>query len=360
MLIDTDRIMVDALEIGCFPGAVLLVAKNSEIVHFKAYGLANRFDRTPMTVETVFDLASLTKPLATALAMMALIQEGLVSLDQPLQKVIPRFINTDKAEISIRYFLTHQSGLPAWRPYFHQLIKYAPEKRPAYLKQMLIEEPLCYQPGKSFVYSDLGFMVLAWIVEKVTGRAMGRYVTQTVYHALGLGSSFFFPSLSKLNEEVTCAATELCPWRALLLNGQVHDDNTYATAALQGHAGLFANVEAVFLLLSHILDSYHRIADGPLSPKLVQMFLKPTVDVSRQLGFDVPSGESPACGRYFSKDTVGHLGFTGTSFWMDLSRRIVVVLCSNRVHPTRFNNRIRRWRPILHDTIMKDLKYPRP
>ena len=360
MLINTDRKMQDAIEADCFPGAVLLVAKKKEIIHFEAYGMANRFDRTPMTVKTVFDLASLTKPLATTLALMVLVQERVLSLDMPLKKVISRLDGTNKAEISIKFLLTHQSGLPAWRPYFRQLIKYVPENRPALLKKMLTEEPLHDRPGNSAIYSDLGFMVLAWIIENVTGMAMARYVTQTVYRPLGLDSSFYFPSLAGSNKEVSCAATELCQWRALLLNGQVHDDNAYTTAALQGHAGLFADVKTIFLLLSHILDSYHHNSDSPLSSKVVRWFLNPEPADYSPLGFDVPSGESPACGRYFSDNTVGHLGFTGTSFWMDVSRQVIVILCSNRIHPNRFNNRIRRWRPIIHDTIMEELKHIKP
>ncbi len=348
--------MAQALDTDCFPGAVLLVARKKKMVHFEAYGWANRFNRTPMRLQTVFDLASLTKPLATTLALMELIQAGRLDLDQPLKSIIPRFTHTEKGGLCIRDLLTHRSGLPAWRPYFRTLVKYDPRLRPAILKQLLLNEPLCHAPGKVTAYSDLGFMILAWIIEKVTRLPMGRYVSQAIYQPLGLSTSFYFPSLAPMPPDTPCAATELCPWRGILLNGRVHDDNAFATAGLQGHAGLFGAVDAVYSLLQFLLNAFHQREEGVLAHQSMRRFMSPGEKGLRPLGFDVPSGPSPACGKYFSKKTIGHLGFTGTSFWMDLEQEIIVILCTNRIHPSRQNNRIRAFRPRIHDAVMTELQ----
>lgn len=352
MLTDAHQLMHQAIGTGCFPGAVLLVAKEKKIVHFEAYGWANLFNRTPMTRDTVFDLASLTKPLATTMALMELVRSGLIDLEQPLSSIISRFKKTEKASIRIRDFLGHAAGLPAWRPYFRLLARHDLSSRSRILKRLLAKEPLIHSPGGTIVYSDLGFMILAWVVETITDLPLGRYISQKYYRSMGLEKLFFFPSQTPIPENIPRAATELCPWRGILLNGIVHDDNAYTTVDLQGHAGLFGSVMPVFGLLSGLLGAYHQEAGSRFDHQLVRLFLSPQGRDGRALGFDVPSGINPSCGNYFSAQTIGHLGFTGTSFWMDLDRSIIIILCTNRIHPSRHNNRIRMFRPQLHDAVM--------
>ncbi|RTZ95108.1 MAG: serine hydrolase [Deltaproteobacteria bacterium] len=355
MLTDTHHLMQQAIDTGCFPGAVLLVAKAKRVVHFEAYGYANLFDGSPMTRDTVFDLASLTKPLATTMAFLELAQIGLVDPGQPLASLLPQFGGTEKAGIRIRDLLMHTAGLPAWRPYFRALIKYDPVIRGSMLKQFLIREPLIHAPGKVFLYSDLGFMILAWVVEKITEHPLGRYIRQGLYRSLDLEKSFFFPSLDPIPADIHCAATELCPWRCMLINRVVHDDNAYSTADLQGHAGLFGSAMPLFQLLSVFLDAYRSPAEQRLPHRWVRSFAARQGKWGRALGFDVPSRHDSSSGDYFSADTIGHLGFTGTSFWVDLERAVIVILCTNRVHPSRHNNQIRAFRPRLHDTVMEQL-----
>lgn len=355
MLTDAHQLMHQAVDTRCFPGAVLLVAKEKKIVHCEAYGWANLFDRTPMTRATVFDLASLTKPLATTIALMELVRSGLIDLEQPLASIISRFKNTEKAPICIRDLLGHTAGLPAWRPYFRLLARHDFSSRSRILKHLLAKEPLIHSPGGAMVYSDLGFMILAWVVETVTNLPLGRYIPKKLYRPMGLEKLFFFPSLSPIPGDIPRAATELCAWRGVLLNGVVHDDNAYTTAGLQGHAGLFGSVMPVFKLLSELFDAYHQEGGGLFDHQLVRIFLTPRETNGRTLGFDVPSGGDPSCGNYFSERTIGHLGFTGTSFWMDLDRSIIIILCTNRIHPSRHNNRIRMFRPRIHDAVMRPL-----
>jgi CubicO group peptidase (beta-lactamase class C family) len=153
------------------------------------------------------------------------------------------------------------------------------------------------------------------------------------------------------------AATEQCPWRKDLLVGRVHDENTYVMGGVQGHAGLFGTAVDVHRLLVELLSAYHgRPLAGCFEPDLVRLFFQRWAGTDRTLGFDTPSVENSSSGRFFSTNTVGHLGFTGTSFWMDLDQAVIVILLTNRIHPTRNNETIRQFRPKLHDAVMKRIK----
>ena len=355
MLPRAHDLMQTAVTTGCFPGGVLLVARGGDIVHFQAYGRDSLFDRTPMTRQTVFDLASLTKPLATTMAFVELARRGEVDPDQPLASILPLFNDGMKSRIRIRDLLAHTAGFPAWRPYFRKLADWPPARRPAKLKHLLAREPLIYPPGQGAVYSDLGFMILAWVVEAATALPLGRFVAEAVYRPLQLEKDFFFPSLAPIPAGISCAATELCPWRSVLLQGVVHDDNAYASGALQGHAGLFGAAMPVYRLLTAWMAAYHQQAEHWLPHRWVRTFSRRQGQCQRPLGFDIPSGPSPASGGLFSADTIGHLGFTGASFWMDLAQEVIVILCTNRIHPSRYNTRIRAFRPRLHDGVMRQL-----
>jgi CubicO group peptidase (beta-lactamase class C family) len=151
------------------------------------------------------------------------------------------------------------------------------------------------------------------------------------------------------------AATEFCPWRGQLLKGRVHDDNAWILGGVAGHAGLFGTLAAVGQLLAYLLDTYHGFDRGPLSPALVRFAWRRDRHTPHGLGVDFPATVNPSAGSRFSFATVGHLGFTGTSFWIDLPRRIIVVLLTNRVHPTRYHGAIQAFRPLLHDAVMDAL-----
>ena len=355
-----DRLMKAAVANHVFPGGVLLVSLDHNVVFFEAYGDANLFSGRKMTKQTVFDLASLTKPLATALAVMELIQQSRLTLKENLGSILPSFKNTDKGKIRIENLLYHNSGLPDYRPYYTSVSKFEPGRRKDALRELLVKEPLIHGPGQQVVYSDLGFMVLCWVIEELAGIRLDRFVLEKIYRPLGLKSLFFVP-VDKKPPDADFAATEKCPWRDMLLEGVVHDDNAYSVGGIEGHAGLFGTAEDVFDLLSELMAVY----GGSVSTKvfgidLTQRFLRRNKHVGRALGFDTPSSVGSSCGRYFSKKTVGHLGFTGTSFWMDLDRAIVVILLTNRIHPSRDNNRIKAFRPKLHDAVMENFANDRP
>jgi CubicO group peptidase (beta-lactamase class C family) len=350
-----NNLMKQAVSNEVFPGGVLLVSTAGSEIFFQAYGYANIFSGRLMTRDTVFDLASFTKPLATTLAIIKLISQQNLELSQRLGSILTQFNSTDKGRISIENLLYHNSGFPDYRPYYKVLCKLEPNLRKDALRELLVKEPLINPPGKQVMYSDIGFMILCWVIEQVSGNRLDRFVTKEIYHPLGL-KNLFFVDLDSTPRQVKFAATELCSWRNILLEGAVHDNNAYVVGGIQGHAGLFGTAQDVLSLLSELMAAYlGSPSTGVFDTDLIQMFFKQQEHTGRALGFDTPSPIDPSCGQYFSKDTVGHLGFTGTSFWMDLDRKVMIILLTNRVHPSRSNNKIKAFRPKLHDRVMKKL-----
>lgn len=350
---DVDLLMRKAVTGNVFPGGVLLVSKEDKVVFFEAYGYANIFSRRGMNRDTIFDLASLTKPLATTLAVMRLIQQNRMGLDQDLASALPRFKGTAKGRITIRHLLSHTSGLPDYQPYYKSLSRLSPAVRKHALRNLLVEEPPLHSPNDKVVYSDLGFMILEWVVEWVSGKRLDHFVADEFYTPLGITNLFFVDRSAKAGRE-GFAATELCPWRHRVLEGKVHDDNAYVMGGIGGHAGLFGTANDVLILLLEMLFAFHEHSSkGIFEKKLLKTFFTRHTKTECALGFDTPSASGSSSGKFFSKRSVGHLGFTGTSFWMDLDRSVIVILLTNRVHPTRSNDRIKAFRPILHDTVMK-------
>ena len=350
-----DTLMHQAVTDNVFPGAVLLVSKESSVVFHQAYGVADRLTRRAVTCDTLFDLASLTKPLATTLAVMTLIQQNHLDLEHRLGAVLPAFEADEKSAIKIDQLLYHSSGLPDYRPYYKELEPLPFDQRQEALHNLLLNETLIHPIGEQVLYSDIGFMILAWLIEHICTDRLDRFVSRMIYEPLKL-ENLFYAGLDGTRSRDLFAATERCPWRNRLLVGQVHDENAYIVGAIQGHAGLFGSAAAVQKLLFELLSVYH----GDLGHKLfqtdlVRLFFKRLPGTDRALGFDTPAAKNSSSGSLFSSNSVGHLGFTGTSFWMDLDRSIIVILLTNRIHPTRDNEAIKDFRPMLHDGVMKSL-----
>ncbi len=350
-----DRMMRQAISENVFPGAVLLVSQKNSILFFEAYGHANLFSGQAMTRETIFDLASLTKPLATALAVMLLVQRGKINLEQSLGSLLPEFKDSDKSSIELKHLLYHNAGFPDYRPYYRALSEIPPKKRQEALLGYLRDEPLLHGIGERILYSDLGFMVLCRVIEKVSGHRLDCFVTHEIYKPLALDNLFFLPLDAKI-PAAAYAATEKCPWRKVVLEGRVHDENAHVMGGVGGHAGLFGSAQNVHFLLTDLLYTFHGYASSRLFQQdLVRTFLRRLPDTDKALGFDTPSLTASSSGRHFSNNSVGHLGFAGTSFWMDLEREIIVILFTNRIHPTRANEGIKAFRPQLHDAVMEPL-----
>lgn len=349
-----DRLMGSALEEGVFPGAVVLAFDPEGIQYHAAFGEADRFSHLPMNCDTRFDLASLTKPLATGLAVAVLVASGVVSFDDPIGKALVPFRNRVEGTVTLRQLLSHCSGFAAYRPFYLHVNPLQGCCDPGMLRRLLCRETLRCEPGRQTVYSDIGFMMLHWFIETVSGMRMDALLRKEVYGQIE-GCSLFFNEPSESVSPVAYAATEWCPWRCRLLVGEVHDENAWAFGGIGGHAGLFGRAIDIYLLLRRLMVEFEMKGAEPLFPKSVleQMVRRYPEIGGRALGFDLPSAEGSSSGKWFSPLSIGHLGFTGTSFWLDGSRGIGIILLTNRVHPSRDSIAIRRFRPLLHDTIME-------
>lgn len=374
---DIDAAFEDAVERGVFPGAVVLVRDGNSEPEVRAYG--NRSidpEVRPMEEDTIFDLSSLTKPLATTVAVMLLVRDGMLRVDDRVSRFFHNFGVHGKTHVTFRHLLSHCSGLAAWRPYYKtiQQIEQRGEKvnflASAAAKEFVYQE-ICRErpeapPGVRAVYSDLGFMLLGAVVETISGKTLDRFCRDRIFKPLQLRSTSFIDLTmvrARRIEPVTdmIAPTERCPWRGRVLCGAVHDDNAYAMGGVAGHAGLFGSARDIDRLLVELRACW--LGESAFLPaRILREFWKVDGTVPGStwaLGWDTPAPTQSMAGVRFSKNTVGHLGFTGTSVWMDLERNRHVVLLTNRVHPRRDNDGIREFRPMIHDRIVAALEAQR-
>lgn len=354
------EVLEDGAQEGVYPGAVLLVAHRGEIVFLEAVGHRAIVPmKQPLKIDTVFDLASLTKPLATTLVMMRLVDQSIIDLDQPLSELLPFADLRDKRKLTPRLLLSHSAGLVDWKPFFMSLVQFPPEIRRAILREQIIGLPFAYSPGSSCLYSDLGFMILEWVIQERTGERLPAYLDRHFFGPLSLKKTFLgIGNRPKDVAPVEMAATEDCPWRKKIIQGDVHDENAYALGGYSGHAGLFGTAGEVHVIVNLLREHYQGRRGDYFGPDTVRSFFKRQEIAEGStwaLGWDTPSPVASSAGKTFSSNSVGHLGFTGTSVWMDLEKDVVVILLSNRIHPTRTNGKIRAFRPKLHDKVMEVL-----
>jgi len=362
-----------AVQRGVFPGAVLLVREGDRVFYLRAFGERQiEPQHAPMQEGTIFDLSSLTKPLATGVALMLLVRDGKVRPDDRVTRFFHNFGVYGKTHVTMRHLLCHSSGLPSWRPY-HKTIQqierrgekvnfFGSDSAKEYVYQQISRERPDAAAGTKAVYSDLGFILLGALVEMVSGSTLDRFCQERIFRPLGMrATSFIDLSLVRTRriQPITdmIAATERCPWRKRVLCGEVHDDNAYAMGGVAGHAGLFANAAEVHALADRLRRCW-RGEDDFVPTELVREFWRRdglVAGSSWALGWDTPSPEGSSAGTRIGADAVGHLGFTGTSLWIDLGRDATVVFLTNRVHPRRDNDRIREIRPRVHDAALEAL-----
>lgn len=358
------RILIaDALSTRAFPGGVLLVDVGGRRVIFEAFGrTADDPAAGPMSTDTVFDLASLTKPLVTAALALSLVGNRRLSIDDPVSRYIPRWSEASAAPATLRHLLSHTAGLPAWRPFYQQVPPHLVATPDA--KRRIIEaaerEPLVSAPGSESRYSDLGFLLLGSILERVADRPLDEVAGERLFAPLGVTTVGFLPvgqaPAPAWTKGRTVAPTERCPWRGRVLHGEVHDENAFAMGGVAGHAGLFGDAVGVLGLVRAWRDA--ALGRSGLWPvDLTNRFLSRQLDLGQgawTLGWTVPTPPSTS-GAFFSPRSYGHLGFTGTSVWVDPDRDLTVILLTNRVHPTRDNQGIAAFRPAIHDAIYRGL-----
>jgi CubicO group peptidase (beta-lactamase class C family) len=353
-------LLLEGIKEGVFPGAVLLASHKGSIVFLEEAGYCSSTPRSdPIRKHTIFDLASLTKPLATTLAIMKLVDQDNLYLDQRLESLLPCDLPKEKRTLTPRLLLSHCAGFADWRPFYLELERLENDKRKEWLRECLLNMPLVYRPGKETLYSDLGFMLLEWVVEERAGMPLPMYLEQHFYGPLSMKNTFFsgiVPHAGFTQDQF--AATEDCPWRNKIISGYAHDENAYALGGYSGHAGLFGTAGDVYTLVNLLRTHCLGERSDYLRPETVRMFFTRQDLVKGStwaLGWDTPSPKDSSSGTYFSLKSVGHLGFTGTSVWMDLDKDIIVIFLTNRVHPTRNNEKIREFRPRIHDLVMEEL-----
>jgi len=351
---DISHMMNKGIAGSVFPGAVLLCARGSEILFHEAYGVANLMDLRPIQKNDIFDLASLTKPLATAIAVSLLVKSGNISLDTLLGDILPDLKKTSKSVVSIDMLLRHTSGLPAHREFFKTIIRKQGRENISsrqLLRKLILSEPLDAEPGFKQVYSDLGYILLSWVIEIVSRQRLDEFVRENIYEPLGIRDLFFIDLNGELIQKNRLVSTQTCPWRRKTLTGEVEDDNAWAAGGIEGHAGLFGSATAIHSLCCEILSALCHGTPLILDPDLFTSFVTKEEGRDMVAGFDTPSKDKSSAGHFFSPSSVGHLGFTGTSFWIDPTSGLIVILLTNRVHPSRANQKIRSFRPRLHDLI---------
>jgi uncharacterized protein YbbC (DUF1343 family)/CubicO group peptidase (beta-lactamase class C family) len=320
-----DEAANEAVASGEVPGVVVLVGRGDHVLLHRAYGSRRLLPHpVPMTVDTIFDLASLTKPFGTTLAIMRLVERGAIKLDAPLGRYLREFRGKQFDEITIRRLLTHSAGLAAYPP--NGTVSAGFPAAAGAIARM----PLDYPPGTAFQYSDTGFILLAEAVRRVSGARLDKYLDKTVFRPLGLADTSFHPKASALPR---VAPTEFV--NGVLLRGEVHDQRARLLGGVAGHAGLFSTSADLARIVRMLLNRGTLDGQRILEPATVKEMWDEGSDnrSGRVLGWDVSSSYSKTMSPFFPEASVGHLGFTGTAVWIDPPTRSYLIVLSNRVHP---------------------------
>jgi serine-type D-Ala-D-Ala carboxypeptidase len=324
-----------------FPSAVYLVADGNDVVFADAIGhsvvepyqVANNLD-------TIYDLASLTKPLITGMLCSRRIELGELTLDSSVSHYLPEFDRTDKQIITVRELLTHTSGLPAWRP-LYILAEDEPERAAGAIASLDLE----YKPGERVVYSDLGFIALGILLERMTGKRLASMAQHEIFEPLKLQHTFFNPEIALQTGIAACETgnayeRDMCEQtgaglyqnsRKRVIWGEVHDGNAYFLGGAAGHAGLFSTAKETLVLARQFLADYSTLLQADTC-KLFRINMTPGLEEARSIGWQLAATKDATAGTMLPIDSFGHNGFTGTSLWIDAKHRRVFVLLTNRTH----------------------------
>jgi len=359
-----DKLVLNGISNKYFPGAALIISFKQDVVYEKYYG-GYTYDEKDVgiTENSIYDIASCTKVIATTSAVMKLYEAGLLDLDAKVSYYLPEFGVNGKQNISLRNLLLHNSGLKAWIPFY----KTCSNKTD--VVNTIYNLGLEYETGTKYVYSDLNFITLGLIVEKVTGVSLSEYCQKEIFYPLKIQSTFFRPDRDVMDFIVPTEYDS--NWRMRQLKGEVHDEAASLLDGISGNAGLFSTARDLHTLMRVLqnkgkyFNPYTRglKEESLFKEETVELFLKKyeTNDYTntRALGWDTkqePVGKYRSqCGELISANCFGHTGYTGTSVWCDRDRGIIIVFLTNRVYPSRDNNGIKEVRPELHNLIIKTL-----
>ena len=337
-------VLRNAIRDGAFPAAVVEVGHHDVVLWRESFGhLSHKAGAIPATRNTVFDLASLTKAVATTTLAMRAIDRGRLEVDDALITWLAEWRGVDRKQVTIRHLLAHSSGLTGHLPFFNDC-RGRVEFEPA-----ICMMPLEYPPGSQSLYSDLGFILLGFVLEDAEGEGLDVQFSELA-ESYDWGDLRFRPPMSWRSRT---AATEIDKLRGRLLVGEVHDGNSWALGGIAGHSGLFGTAGAVGSFARTVLAGFRGEATFA-QPDTFRIFTTPTdiIGSSRALGWDMMRRTS-SCGTKMSSVSVGHTGFTGTSLWIDPSVDLYIVLLTNRVYPTGNNDAILRVRPAFHVAVIE-------
>lgn len=340
------QILQQAIADRAFPAAVIEVGNARQPLWRESFGRLTFDPESPPTSDdTVFDLASLTKVLATTTLVMRQVERGILSLDDPLAHHVPDWRDDGPVVVTIRDLLSHSAGLAAHVPFYRDH-----QGRDSF-EAAIVQTPRAYEPRTESIYSDLGFILLGFILDRIAPLA-----TQFDALRVQMGNIQDLQFTPPVIWKARTAPTRIDPWRQRLLIGEVDDDNAWALGGTAGHAGLFGVIGSVGEFARHVMQVLEG-RTGAFTQATVETFVARRIEIpgsSRALGWDTMLPTS-SCGTRMSPRAFGHVGFTGTSLWIDPERSVYVALLTNRVHPTPDNNAITVVRPALHDAIIEAL-----
>jgi beta-glucosidase-like glycosyl hydrolase/CubicO group peptidase (beta-lactamase class C family) len=351
-LSNIDDIMNEAIFDSTFPGGLVTVVRNGTIAYQKGFGYQTYNKLNSINQDAIYDLASLTKVTATTPAIMKLVDEGKINLDDKVGKYIEEFSEGDKKEITIKNFLLHNSGLPAFRPYVDSL------KTEQEIIEAIKNEPLTYETSSDYVYSDLGFILLGEIVEHVTGMGLDEYVEQTFYNPMGMHDTFFNPHKSGTQITRRISPTEIdTTYRDTTVHAYAHDERAYYLNGVAGHAGLFSTGDDLAKYTQMLLNKGWYGGQHFLNESTVETFTNRQAKLSnRGYGFDHKNERFSTAGSLMSENAFGHTGFTGTSYWIDPENDVAVIILTNRTYPYRsYGEKISTVRAQIADVVMSSI-----
>jgi CubicO group peptidase (beta-lactamase class C family) len=337
------QVMDRALRDSAFPGAVAVVGRRAGVVALYPVGRLDWAAGSPVTDEhTMYDMASLTKVVGMTSGLMQLVAAGKIDLNAPVQKYLPAWTGRHKERVLVRHLSTHTAGLPADEPY--DRVTHDPDS----VAKLMFGTPLDTDPGARVVYSDIGAYMLGRVVEQVTDQSLDVYLHDHVFEPAGMHESMFRPPVALYPR---IAPTEYdSVQRRRLIRGMVHDERAYYLGGVSAHAGLFSSAHDVARFCRMMLNGGEIDGTRVIPAATIAQFTKRQVE-DRALGWQKPDGKNSA-GHKMPEEAYGHTGFTGTSIWIDPKDDVFIVLLSNRVDPTRNNNRIGRYRVQLADAVM--------
>jgi CubicO group peptidase (beta-lactamase class C family) len=342
-----DKIVKVAIEEAVAPGVAIAVGRNGHIAYMKGYGYIdwNQPGSPAVDTNTLYDLASLTKVIATTTLAMILEEAGQLDINRTVVSYLPEFNSPEKAQITVKQILTHSGGLEAGANIYATA-----RGRDQYLYQ-INARPLEYTPGTNMIYSDWDMIILQLVMERITGKTLDVLANEKIFKPLGMIDTQFQPPIA-LRPRI--APTQVDDARGGLLWGTVHDENAWAMGGVAGHAGLFSTAKDLALFSMMILNGGEGVNGVRVvkPPTIARWTARQGKESTRTLGWDSPEGGSSA-GQFFSPWSFGHTGFTGTSIWIDPEKDLFVVVLTNRVNPTRNNTRHVQLRRDVADAVQQ-------